>query len=194
MDSRTKILNTLASQEIKSATAIPFYNPQLAGSTDVIDTFKQVLKGVGGAVLETKTIAGVEEYVLQNYEKKGRIVTAIPMILGDVVSASPGARTFDNVEVAVIKAHFGVAENGAVWITDDLLADRALPFICQHLIVVLEKSKIVYTLHDAYDIIGTNNYSFGTFIAGPSKTADIEQSLVLGAHGPKTMTVFLLDS
>ena len=49
-------------------------------------------------------------------------------------------------------------------------------------------------MHEAYDLIGDKDYGFATFIAGPSKTADIEQSLVLGAHGPKTMTVFLLDA
>ena len=47
-------------------------------------------------------------------------------------------------------------------------------------------------MQHAYERIGSSNPNFGTFIAGPSKTADIEQSLVLGAHGPKTLTVFLL--
>ncbi|MNW08326.1 Lactate utilization protein C [compost metagenome] len=47
-------------------------------------------------------------------------------------------------------------------------------------------------MHEAYQKIADSVYGFGTFIAGPSKTADIEQSLVLGAHGPKNMTVFIL--
>lgn len=52
-------------------------------------------------------------------------------------------------------------------------------------------------MHAAYDRIAALEaaaaYGFSTFIAGPSKTADIEQSLVLGAHGPISLTVFLLD-
>jgi len=68
-----------------------------------------------------------------------------------------------------------------------------LPFICQHLAVLLHKNDIVQTMHEAYATIGNNAYGFGLFIAGPSKTADIEQSLVLGAHGPKTMTVFVIN-
>jgi L-lactate dehydrogenase complex protein LldG len=57
---------------------------------------------------------------------------------------------------------------------------------------VITPDAIVPTLHEAYEKISDNAYGFGVFIAGPSKTADIEQSLVLGAHGPKTMTVFIL--
>jgi L-lactate dehydrogenase complex protein LldG len=70
---------------------------------------------------------------------------------------------------------------------------RVLPFICQHLAVLLQKKDLVSSMHEAYDVIGNADYGFGVFIAGPSKTADIEQSLVLGAHGPKSMTVFLID-
>ena len=104
-----------------------------------------------------------------------------------------------DVELAIITAHLGVAENGAVWVTEPLLGSiqnrplRAIPFIAQHLAVVLSAEDLVPTMHDAYARIGADDYTFGVFIAGPSKTADIEQSLVLGAHGPKTMTVFLLN-
>jgi L-lactate dehydrogenase complex protein LldG len=77
-------------------------------------------------------------------------------------------------------------------VTEDVIGQRVLPFICQHLAVVVDAKNIVPTMHEAYQRIGDSLYGFGTFIAGPSKTADIEQSLVLGAHGPRSMTVFLL--
>ena len=98
------------------------------------------------------------------------------------------------VEFALLPALFGVAENGAVWLSEKEIGIRVLPFITQHLAVVLDARQIVSNMHEAYDKIGQEQYGFGTFIAGPSKTADIEQSLVLGAHGARTMTVFLMNS
>ena len=76
---------------------------------------------------------------------------------------------------------------------DEQLPSRVLPFIAQQLAVIIKKESIVATMHDAYDVIADTNYGYAAFIAGPSKTADIAQSLVLGAHGPKTMTVFILQ-
>ena len=87
-----------------------------------------------------------------------------------------------------------VAENGAVWLSEDQLQVRVLPFICQHLAVLVNQKDIVHNMHEAYDKIGSSVYGYGAFIAGPSKTADIEQSLVLGAHGPRGMTVFLMQT
>jgi L-lactate dehydrogenase complex protein LldG len=92
----------------------------------------------------------------------------------------------------VLPGNFGVAENGAVWITESGMGDRALPFICEHLLLVLPLTEILSNMHEAYERIGDLKYDLGTFIAGPSKTADIEQSLVLGAHGPKSLTVILV--
>ncbi len=100
--------------------------------------------------------------------------------------------TYEDVELAIINAHFSVAENGAVWLSDELMGQRIIPYICQHLAVVVRTNTIVPTLHEAYNLIGEGTYGFGGFIGGPSKTADIEQALVLGAHGPLSMVVFIL--
>ena len=78
------------------------------------------------------------------------------------------------------------------WPIQDQLSARALPFITEYLAVILEKKSIIATLHETYDKIESADYSFGVFIADPSKTSCIEQSLVLGARGPKRMTVFLI--
>ena len=99
-----------------------------------------------------------------------------------------------DTDLAILRAHFGVAENAAVWMTEECMIERALPFICQHLAVLIDKKDIVGTMQEAYERLGVAAYGFGVFIAGPSKTADIEQSLVLGAHGPVSMTVFVADS
>ncbi len=84
-----------------------------------------------------------------------------------------------------------VAENGAVWFTDRGLRHRVLPWIAQHLALVIPGERLVNDMHEAYERIEVGN-GFGCFISGPSKTADIEQALVIGAHGPRSATVFLI--
>ena len=81
----------------------------------------------------------------------------------------------NGVDTAIIKGAIAVAENGAVWLYESQMINRLLPFICQHLILVIEKKNIVATMHQAYQQIDTDKEGFGVFIAGPSKTADIDQ-------------------
>jgi L-lactate dehydrogenase complex protein LldG len=110
----------------------------------------------------------------------------------------PGRRRYDKtldglslaeVEVLEIDGEFGVAENGAIWLSEDAFPHRVAPFICQHL--VINVSAIVPTMHAAYARLGEVKSGFGLFLAGPSKTADIEQSLVIGAHGARSLTVVI---
>ena len=99
---------------------------------------------------------------------------------------------FSNSGIVVLNGQLGVAENGAVWIDEKDMRIRKLPFITSHLVLVLEKKNILADMHQAYDQVDLSNTGFGVFIAGPSKTADIEQSLVIGAHGPIKHTILLL--
>lgn len=95
------------------------------------------------------------------------------------------------VDLAILPAHLGVVENGAVWLDEAACGRRVLPFITQHLAVVLDRRELVANMHGAYARITPGDTGFGVFIAGPSKTADIEQSLVIGAQGPRSFTVLL---
>lgn len=94
-------------------------------------------------------------------------------------------------DVFVCRAAFGVAENAAMWLDDSLLPSRILAFLPEELIVVLKRENLVSKMQQAYEIVETINYSYGLFMAGPSKTADIEQTLVTGAQGAKKLTVYL---
>lgn len=216
MTTREKIL-----QAVRQNKPEPTLLPDLAelaqvASANVADDraqrFGDVLTGIGGQVVPVAGWADIEAHVRANYMVgEHRIISTLPQLAGvadrhwrsDATLADrPDAvlpHSLADVELAIITAHFGVAENGAVWVTEPLLGSiqnrplRVMPFIAQHLAVVLAVEDLVPTMHDAYARIGSDAYPFGVFIAGPSKTADIEQSLVLGAHGPKTMTVFLLS-
>ena len=166
-----------------------------AKTTDTVKGFTSILLNIGGAVVEVKNYEEINEYVKREFKGIKRIISTLPELREiteqDWQSQSP--HSYENIDLAILKAHFGVAENAALWLTEELMHQRAIPFICQQLAVVVKREDIIPTMHDAYDKIGSDEYGFGAFIAGPSKTADIEQSLVLGAHGPKGMTVFILD-
>lgn len=164
------------------------------GFSDVVAKFAEVLTAIGGNVNMVKDYDEVLSILKTRFEGVKRIVTTVSQ-LSSLTEESIGdedAHTLDDVDLAIISSPLAVAENGSVWITDDHVPQRVLPFITQHLAVVVHKEALVSSMHEAYDKIGNADYGFGVFIAGPSKTADIEQSLVLGAHGPKSMTVFLI--
>lgn len=163
-------------------------------NADNTEQFRNVLTTIGGALIEISGYGEILDFIKEHYQGEQRIISTLPELSS---ITEPGwenedPHNLENVDLAIIRAHFGVAENAALWITEDLMQQRVVPFICQQLAVVVSKNEILATMHDAYARIGEAEYGFGAFIAGPSKTADIEQSLVLGAHGPKGMTVFLI--
>ena len=136
----------------------------------------------------------VGDYVRLHFTEGSRYVSTIPELESiNKIDHNDNAHQLEDVEVAVVSGAFGVAENSAIWVTASSLKTRVLPFICQHLVVILHPQHIVNNMHEAYERIAADEYDYGVFIAGPSKTADIEQSLVLGAHGPKSMTVFMIS-
>jgi L-lactate dehydrogenase complex protein LldG len=98
----------------------------------------------------------------------------------------------EDVDMAIAPGEFAVAENGAVWVTDRQVRQRAIFFIPQHLALVVPREQLVHNMHEAYGRLAFGEAGFGAFISGPSKTADIEQSLVIGAHGPRSLTVMLI--
>ncbi len=104
------------------------------------------------------------------------------------------ASELEALDTCYLKAGLGVAENGGMWISEKHIPNRLIPFICQHLVIVLSQEDIVNNMHEAYRQIDAAATGFGVFIAGPSKTADIEQNLVIGAHGARSLRVYLIDS
>lgn len=158
---------------------------------DSREKFIEVFSGIGGQVVMVNGMQDIQEFIAGNFEFKN-IISSIPSLQNiQQINAGIAAHDLENIDLAILPAEFGVAENGAVWLTEAAMQIRVLPFICQQLAVVLSKEKIVSNMQQAYDLIGNQEYGFAAFIAGPSKTADIEQSLVLGAHGPKDMIIFL---
>ena len=194
MSAREKILNGIAINQ-PELVALPVMDMNVIISyPDVFEQFKMMLQSIGGKVELVSNISVLKERLIADKASGNFVINAIAN-LGELDSqvASFTASELEKVERAYIKGTIGVAENGAIWIYESQMINRLLPFICQHLILVIDKKNIVPTMHQAYDSIEVAKEGFGAFIAGPSKTADIEQSLVIGAHGARSATIYVLE-
>jgi L-lactate dehydrogenase complex protein LldG len=186
MTSREKILASIASNK-PSLTTLP--NVPIFEGDGSIERFKTVLEGIGGKAIEIASKSAAQATIDTYYSDLKKVASNI--IKANVeVNLDTTKEVLEQVDLAVIQGEIGVAENGTIWVPESNMLNRALPFITQHLVLVLDKKNIVANMQQAYNRLeDAGNY--GVFIAGPSKTADIEQSLVIGAHGARSMMVLI---
>ena len=192
MTSKAEILSAIRDQHVAPAP-LPALEEAWIRYDDRLEQFRQVLESVGGCFVRVSTLdeVGPRLAALPTYAAARSVVSLVPGIASSVnLDDVDDPHQLETVDWAVMPAEFGVAENGAVWVTDAGLKHRAIYFIVQHLALVLRADQVVHNLHEAYARLAIGNSSLGVFISGPSKTADIEQSLVIGAHGPRSLTVF----
>jgi L-lactate dehydrogenase complex protein LldG len=195
MSSKESILQKIKQNQPKELNELPNLEPLKESNLDILEQYKTVLKSIGGDFAEVSNYAAIVDFVKENFDTNKRILTTLPELseVANLDWTNDDPHSLQDAELILIKAHFGVAENSALWVTDEIMGQRVSAFIPQYLAIVVNKKDIVAKMHQAYDRIGNQEYGFGTFIAGPSKTADIEQSLVLGAHGARGLTVFLME-
>ena len=191
MSSRDKILNAIAANQ-PELVALPTIDINtVIRYEDNYTQFKTVLESIGGKVELLTDISILNSQLIADKADGKLIINTLDENEKQIVSLT--SFELEKLETVCIKVTLGVAENGAVWIYESQMMNRLLPFICQHLILVIDKKDIVPTLHHAYEKIDVAREGFGIFIAGPSKTADIEQSLVIGAHGARSATIYVIE-
>ena len=155
--------------------------------------FVKMSEMVGGQVIEVDPGRDINTLIRELYPEAKEIASNLPEVT--IATRNPDtvgrARDLNGTDVGVIRGMFGVAENGCIWVPQQM-KEKAVCFISENLIILLPKSEIVNNMHEAYRRITFNDYGYGTFISGPSKTADIAQVLVMGAQAARSVTIFLM--
>lgn len=204
MDSKEHIL-----QAIRQNTRRKYEMPDLSDIEkeaivypDQISQFCDIMSQVGGRAIVLQPQDELDSIIHRLYPDARRIATVTDTFTVNGRTLQAGCATYhpdeaassgelDGTDVAILQGQYGVCENGAVWIEQDV-EQRAIYFISEALVIILDRHKLVNNMHEAYRCIDTGKYGYGVFISGPSKTADIEQALVMGAHGARDVTVILV--
>ncbi len=196
MSSRDNILSAIRSHPLE-ATPLPTLEQDWIEFADPITRFGETLATVGGRCIPVVTVDDINRE-LSNLTEFSTSIVRVSTVDGvgsptQDMDEIADPHELESVDFAVLRGEFAVAENGAVWVTDAGLKHRVPFFLSQHLALVVPANEVLNNMHDAYERLSFSGTGFGEFISGPSKTADIEQSLVIGAHGPRSHVVFLVD-
>jgi len=158
---------------------------------DLVERFTAATRAAAAQV-ERCHRAQVEALVRSWFPQAERVLSMAADVQGNM-ALTDDPHALHALDVFVCEGVIGVAENGAIWLPSSRLGVRAALVLAHDVVVLLSRDAIVRDLHAAYGAVDVSAEGFGVFLAGPSKTADIEQSLVIGAHGACTTRVVLLD-
>ena len=194
MTSKEQILQNIKSNNIVEDTTLPSYSNFGIRFDDKYTKFSTMLESVGGKALFIKK-EDLDSTIKELYKDEKQIVSNVKECsLGNFdANNEEDAHNLKDVDLAIVKGDFAIAENGAVWLKNKDNRHRSLYFIAQNIVIVVDRNSILHNMHEAYELIAFDEAAYGVFVSGPSKTADIEQSLVIGAHGPKSGYVIFVE-
>ena len=195
MTSKEKILANIKNNNKVKSVNLPTYENFGIKFENKFETFSTMLESVGGKALLIEK-EQLDETIKALYPDEKQIASNVDFCsLGNFNANSyDDAHDLKDIDLAVVRGNFAVAENGAIWMKNEKNRHRALYFIAQNIVIVIDEKELLNNMHEAYEKISFENTGYGVFISGPSKTADIEQSLVIGAHGPKSGYVIFIKS
>jgi L-lactate dehydrogenase complex protein LldG len=157
----------------------------------LLPEFIAALTRMGGIFVDSAARPEPLDALIAHRFPQARVIcSATPEVTGTRhIEAVRDARELHDVDVGVVRAAFGIAETGSVWLSEREFGVNALGFLSQHLVVLLDPDALVENLHHAYHERGFFEARYAVLMTGPSATADIEGVLVRGAQGIRTLTV-----
>ena len=182
-------------QNTKEQYDMPDINIQGLTYPDLFVQFREMTETVGGKVVSARKTDDINQLVRNLYPEAKTFASSLPYI--NIAQKNPetvtDATDLNGTDVGIVEGKVGVAENGCIWIPQTM-KEKAVCFISEYLVIIIDRQNLVNNMHEAYARIDMDEqYNFGTFISGPSKTADIEQALVMGAQAARGVTVIVLE-
>lgn len=182
---RNNIQERYAMPQVESIEATRYADP--------LQQFMEISEKVGGRAICVEDGQDINELIRSLYPEAAEIASNLTEIT--IATRNPDtvaeAQDLNGTDLAVLKGELGVAENGCIWIPQTM-KEKAVCFIAEYLVILLDRKAIVNNMHEAYSHMEMNEYGYGCFISGPSKTADIAQALVMGAQAARGVTVLIL--
>ncbi|MDY0051032.1 MAG: LUD domain-containing protein [Aliarcobacter sp.] len=195
MTSKEQILKNIKENNLVKEVKLPSYNNFGIKYDNKFQTFATMIESVGGKalVIDKKDL---DKTIKELYPDEKQIASNVDFCtIGNFdANSCNDVHDLKYIDIAVVKGNFAVAENGSIWMKNEENRHRALYFIAQNIVIVIDEKNILNNMHEAYEKISFEEKGYGVFISGPSKTADIEQALVIGAHGPKSGYVIFTKS
>ncbi len=160
---------------------------------DPVKQFIQMTETSGGKVKCISAQDDVNKVIKELYPESKVFASHLPQIT--IAQKNPDtvaeANELNGTDVGILQGEIGVAENACVWIPQTM-KEKAVCFISEELVILLDSKNIVNNMHEGYKRIKVPELGYGCWISGPSKTADIEQALVMGAQAARGVTVLLI--
>ena len=168
--------------------AVPLFDDSPPAS--LLSAFRDNLHRMGGVFLDPPVSGDLLAPAREKIAGAKVVCSTVPEIAGNRDIAGIGApHDLADVDFAIVRASFGVAETGSVLLSDADLQVNAVAYLAQHLIVLLDPADIVVNLHHAYRRPEFHDRHYASFHTGPSATADIEGVLIHGAQGVRSLSV-----
>jgi L-lactate dehydrogenase complex protein LldG len=150
---------------------------------------------MGGRVAPLPASHTLDAWIRELHPQAKVFASATPEVTGTrSLLPSTDPHELHDVDVGVVRARFGVAETGSVFLSETETIVNAIAFLSQHLVVLLDPRAIVANLHHAYRNPLFREARYAVLMTGPSATADIEGVLIRGAQGIRSFTVVPLPA
>lgn len=157
-------------------------------------SFLEISRSMGCNVLECEPGESLDDVIRKAYPDAVDICSNVEGVT--IANMNPDTllnpSALNGVDAGVVPGVFGVAENGCIWVPQTM-KNKAVCFISENLVILVPKGQAVSNMHQAYKKIAFNDYGYGAFISGPSKTADIAQVLVMGAQAARSVTIIVTE-